>query len=439
MPTTLNFLRLLLLGLLLNLPLSAAVYAAEAEAVIEPELAEEETYPLSIELSSEEEVWLEEEGAGEEDAYPLTIELSGEGEMPAEEVEWLEPGEVSAEDGDAYPLSIALTAEDALIEANTTDAERFSDRPMLRNLHYPAWFKSSFLDLPEDIESATTSNKIGIMLYFWQKHCAYCETMNEVIFAREDLKAYINNYFDAIAIDVWGTLPVVTPDQQEMTEKAFANREAAYFTPTLIFYNELGDKMLQLRGYYPPYVVRAALDYMVSGSYQSETFNQYQARAHSASSRKSDAIQLHSHPLLSPPPHQLDRHTQPASRPLLVLFEQPQCHACDILHKELLNQPVIQSRLAQMDMVQLDIWSDTPVITPYGMRTTAQGWASSLNIFFTPTLFFFDEQGREIIRVDAVLREVKLGWLLRYVLEHAYLEEPNFERWFSGQLHVAGE
>lgn len=134
-----------------------------------------------------------------------------------------------------------------------------------------------------------------------------------------------------------------------------------------------------------------------------------------------------------PPPHALDRSHWPGQRPLVVFFEQGDCHACDVLHTGPLRQDGILERFAQMDAAQLGVWDDTPVVTPSGERTTARRWADELGLFYTPTLVFFDEQGEEILRVDSVVQFYRLRNVLDYVLSGAYLEYPTFQQWRAAQ------
>ena len=49
---------------------------------------------------------------------------------------------------------------------------------------------------------------------------------------------------------------------------------------------------------------------------------------------------------------------------------------------------------------------------------------------------FFDEQGRENIRVDSVVRFFRLSNVLNYIVSRGYLAEPNFLRWSSRTRRV---
>ena len=79
------------------------------------------------------------------------------------------------------------------------------------------------------------------------------------------------------------------------------------------------------------------------------------------------------------------------------------------------------------------MWSEVPVITPDGTSTTAREWARKLGIFYAPSVLFFDENGREIIRVESVVHFFRLRNVLNYVLSKGYLSHPNFQQWRSAQ------
>lgn len=316
------------------------------------------------------------------------------------------------------------------------NALQFSDQPRPRDLHQPAWFKASFLDLPEDLREAKAAGKKGVMVYFGQENCVYCEKLLNLNFRQHpDIADYTRRYFDAVALDIWGQLPVVWLDGHTWRERDLADQLKTQFTPSLLFIDTEGKVMLALRGYYPPYWFRAALDYLVSGYYHDETFAQYQQRA--APPMKFEEEELNPHPVFASPPYWLDRTHQPAERPLAVFFEQGDCHACDILHGGPLEDLPLVRDLERMEAVQLNRWAPTPLITPDGQRLTARAWADELGIFYTPTILFFDGKGQEILRIESVVQQYRLHKILLYVLSGAYRQEP-FQRWHTRHRREQG-
>ncbi len=303
----------------------------------------------------------------------------------------------------------------------------FNDQPVIPEVVYPEWFKKSFLELPDDIQEAIDAGKKGIIVYFGQKHCAYCQALMDKDFGQKDIEIYTRKNFDVIAINIWGSNEVTTPDGQVMTEREFALRENANFTPTLIFYNNEGQKALVLRGFYPPYKFRAAMEYVGREYYKEESFRNYMFRANPPPRFEMSSMNPES--FFMAPPYALDRSRFKAQEPLLVFFEQQDCHACDVLHSEPLEFEETRKLLSHFEIVQLDMHSDTPIITPDGQHITARQWAEQLNLFYAPTLIAFDERGNEIIRIDSVAHVYRLKNVLEFIVKRVYRTTPKYMNW----------
>lgn len=334
-----------------------------------------------------------------------------------------------------WVLSIALLSS-AIAGSPSTDSPFIDDRPHQRDLEYPDWFTHSFLNLHEDLEDAQQSGKKGIIVYFGQKDCAYCEALLETNFGSEkDIVDYTQKHFDVIPLDIWGSREVIDMTGQTLTEREFAEFEGTNFTPSLIFYTAEGEEALRLRGYYPPYKFRGALEYVTGDFYQRESFRDYLARADPPP--KFEIGDMNSDESFEQPPYFLERNRIQASRPLAVFFEQQQCHACDILHSEPLQDERSRELLDKFDKVQLDMWSDTPVLTPQGGRLSARQWAAKLGVFYAPTIVFFDESGNEVLRVDSVVRLYRLRGVLDFIASRGYRDAPTFQRWRENMQNAA--
>lgn len=301
----------------------------------------------------------------------------------------------------------------------------FDDSPLAEPLEHPDWFKESFLDLRHDLNEAVGAGKRGLMVYFGQRRCAYCQKLMRTNFGLEDIVEYTQAHFDVIPIDIWGVAEVTDLQGRTLTERELAEREDTVFTPSILFYGADGELRLRLRGFYPPYQFRAALEYVADGHYRRESFRDYLARGDNR--MVFDEDDLNDEPMFARPPYNLDRRI-PSDRPLAVFFEQGDCHACDVLHGQTLRNPAIYRQFEAMDTVQVDMWSDTPVITPSGLRTTARAWAADLGLFYTPSIVFFDERGAEILRVDSVVGLFRLNNVLSYMGSKAYQTE-RFRQW----------
>ena len=329
-----------------------------------------------------------------------------------------------------YHLCLLLCLSGLYLPASGAENDgflSFDDAPLDEPLAYPGWFKLSFLDLPDDIEEAIAGGKRGLMVYFGQKYCPYCKKFLYGNLGMPDIRTYTQKHFDVIGIDINGQRSVTGLDGRERTEHGFAVEQGINFTPTLVFYDREKREALRLTGYYPPYKFRAALEYVAGGHYKKENFRTYLARADVP--LVFGAGEMNHEDFFVQPPYVLDRSHRPAQRPLVVFFEQSDCHACDVLHTGPLRNKEVRARLGRLEAVQLGMWADTPVITPAGERTTARQWADRLGLFYTPTLIFYDERGTEILRVDSVVQFYRLRGVLDYVLSGAYRQYPTFQQW----------
>ena len=54
-----------------------------------------------------------------------------------------------------------------------------------------------------------------------------------------------------------------------------------------------------------------------------------------------------------------------------------------------------------MTALQLNLWSDTLIVTPDGRSTTARVWAAELGVGIAPTVVLFDALGEEVVRLEA--------------------------------------
>lgn len=313
------------------------------------------------------------------------------------------------------------------VHAAKDDNYSFSDQPLDEALSLPDWFKLSFLEISDDIEEAKQQNKKGLIIYFGQKFCPYCKAHLENNWGQNDIIKYTRENFDVIAINVKGQRPVLDVDGNTYTEKTFSALKKTNFTPSILFYNTKGQEVLRLRGYRPPYQFRAALEYVADEHYIKENFRSYMARAESALSFGKE--ELNENNIFNSPPYLLDRSHIKAQNPLIVFFERKRCHSCDILHAGPLIRPEIESQLLKFDVVQLDMQSTQPLITPAGTKTTATEWAEQLEIDYTPTIVFFDLDGKEIIRIDSVVWFYRLRNVINYVSTGAYKKYPTFQLW----------
>ena len=319
----------------------------------------------------------------------------------------------------------------ALMAAAAAETEK---KPSATQFEHPDWFKTSFLDLKDDAAAAAAGNK-RLILYIGQDGCPYCRELMQNNFTQKEIVDYTQKHFDVLALNLWGDAEVTDFAGNTSTEKQLAEKLDVKYTPTLLFFTETGEVALRINGYFPPHQMLAALRYVAEKKEKEMSFRDYYAKlAPPPASGK-----LHANKQFMKPPYDLAKRS--GTKPLVVFFEQKQCGACDSLHRDVLKAAETQRQLKRLDAVQLDMWSDTPVITPAGKRTTARDWARELNIVYAPSLVFFDREGGEVIRTEALLKSFHVQSIMDYVASGAYKKQPNLQRFIderATQLRAKG-
>ena len=316
--------------------------------------------------------------------------------------------------------SLLLVAVQVLV----ADEEKIGSFSGAKPTTHPTWFKESFLDFEEDIAEAAAQGK-RLVLYVYQSGCPYCNALVQHNFAQRDIAQTTQDYFDLVTINMWGDREVIQVGGQSFTEKTLAEALKVQFTPTLLFFNEAGKVVLRVNGYYPPDAFRAALEYARTHTNQSSSFNEFMSTLPSVN-RESGS--LHNEVFFVPPPFDLSARD---GRPLAVFFEQSHCLECDTFHQKVLSQPIVRSQVEKLTAVQLDLWSDIPIVTPDGRSTTARNWARELDVGFAPTVVLFNASGAEVVRLEAAFQTFHTQGIFRYVLDQSYEQQPSFQRYLS--------
>ncbi len=290
----------------------------------------------------------------------------------------------------------------------------------------PDWFKESFLEFEDDVAEATAAGR-RVMLYFHQEGCPYCSRLIGENFTDPEIKAYIIRHFDGISLNMWGDREVVSIAGKNFTEKTFAAALEVQYTPTLVFLDETGKVALRLNGYYPPGDFRAAINYVAQKLEHKLSFSQY--RLDQLASATGDLIGedfFLNH-------KDLRKTISNSDKPLAVYFESTNCLECQTMHERILIDTATRKLVLQANNVQLNVASDQRLTTPAGKQTSARQWAQDLGIAYTPSLIFFDQQGKEVMRIGAFVKTFHFQSVYAYVLEKAYLEEPEFQRYISAR------
>ena len=296
----------------------------------------------------------------------------------------------------------------------------------------PDWFKESFLDFEEDVAEAAEQGR-RVMLYFHQNGCPYCARLVEENFTDPTLKSYIQQHFDSISLNMWGDREVVSIGGKSFTEKTLAAALKVQFTPTLLFLNEQGQVILRLNGYQSPQKLRKALTYVAQKQEGDLSFTQYmlQGQGKVSSDLVAEDFFLQQ--------DNLQAQVNTSSRPLALFFEAAGCEDCQTLHQKVLTDAPTRALVLSMDNIQLDVNSGALITTPEGQQMSHKDYAEQLKISYTPTIVMFDDEGKEVHRLEGFFKTFHVQSSLAYVLDKGYIRQPSFQRYISARAEKIRE
>ena len=151
-------------------------------------------------------------------------------------------------------------------------------------LYRQPWFLESFLELPDDLQGASSAGKRFALL--WElRGCPYCRETHLVNFARPDIEEYVKSNFEVLQLNIIGSRKVTDFDGKEITEKALAAKYGVRFTPTFQFFPESADglagrepekrEVARAPGYLRPDDFLALFRFVREKGYETRSFRDY--------------------------------------------------------------------------------------------------------------------------------------------------------------------
>ncbi len=101
---------------------------------------------------------------------------------------------------------------------------------------------------------------------------------------------------------------------------------------------------------------------------------------------------------------------------LMLVFHQNGCPYCNIFVERNLSQKDIEDTLkTKFDVIELNMWGDREVVSVGGETYSEKAFAQALNVQFTPTVLFLNEQGQLTLRLNGYYEPHRFRLALDYV------------------------
>jgi len=124
------------------------------------------------------------------------------------------------------------------------------------------FFTQTFGDLPEELQAARDSDKLGMLLFFEAESCPYCQHMVRKVFSDREVQDWYGERFISIAIDIHGDVEITDFDGITLPSKIIADHRRVFLTPVMTFVDLDGNEVYRHLG-----MIRTPEEMLVLGEY----------------------------------------------------------------------------------------------------------------------------------------------------------------------------
>jgi thioredoxin-related protein len=119
----------------------------------------------------------------------------------------------------------AVFAEDtAKVEATKAESVQ-ADAGKVETRDVAQFFDEGFNNMKDELASAKTDGKKGVLIMFEMEECPFCHRMKTTILNRSDIQDYFKENFRIISVDIKGDAELTDFKGETTTQKDFALKE----------------------------------------------------------------------------------------------------------------------------------------------------------------------------------------------------------------------
>jgi len=251
------------------------------------------------------------------------------------------------------------------------------------------FFAQTFGDLPEELEEARQAGKLGLLLFFEQEGCPYCERMMKTILNQPAVQDWYRERFVSIAVDINGDVELRDVDGVTLPSKVFAAHRLVKTTPTISFLDLQGTEV-----YRRVKTVSGVGEFMAMGRYVAEGHYTDTSWEDFATAQTS----------VGRPPAMLQQvrdfreaGAEAAGRTLLLAVTREGCPYCAQLRRDVLAPMDISGEYAERVLIrEMMMQPDTLVVDFDGQETSTAAVAARYGVRIAPTVLLLDAAGEPL-------------------------------------------
>lgn len=107
------------------------------------------------------------------------------------------------------------------------------------------WYLDSFLDLADDVRAAADKGK-SFAVQWGMRGCPACQRLHQVYLVKPDVSGFLQEKFDIVHLDTFGSREVTDINGDRLGEKALAAKRGVRTTPTFQFFAVSKGKPLEV-------------------------------------------------------------------------------------------------------------------------------------------------------------------------------------------------
>ncbi len=131
-------------------------------------------------------------------------------------------------------------------------------------------------NLPDAIKSARESKK-KILIDVFTAWCTGCKKMDKDVYANENVKAYLSEYFELVKLNAESETIHEFRDGK-YSEKQIASAFGVDGYPTTLFLTTDAEMITSVPGYLPPKTFSAVLEFIRNEDYKTTTWEEFSRR-----------------------------------------------------------------------------------------------------------------------------------------------------------------